>query len=165
MEPIRDLLRLRRAQGGSLRIQPAAIAGDCGDFRVSLEPLRKAFGSPVRQQVQNAVQIQVDENRSILLPFAPRPIIYAEVAHWRTVLLSSLLPDPAQYGVVTGSHGESCKNALARTAAGHIPDQAHDLCCSFRLSGIGASNARQTLTEDLARTRWTPASKAADRCP
>jgi hypothetical protein len=44
-----------------------------------LQPFGEALGGPVWEKVHDAVQIQVDQNGSILLAFAPSPIVDAEV--------------------------------------------------------------------------------------
>ena len=52
------------------------------------------------------MQVQIDQNRSIFLAFAPSPIVDAQVvngnARWR---LRRFLPNAAQHGVITGGDG------------------------------------------------------------
>ena len=79
MEPIRHLLRLWCSQRCTFRIQTATIPRDRFDFRMLLQPFGEALGGPVWEKVHDAVQVQVDQNGSILLAFAPGPIVDAEV--------------------------------------------------------------------------------------
>jgi hypothetical protein len=44
-----------------------------------LQPFGETLGGPVWEKVHDAVQVQVDQNGSIILAFAPSPIIDAEV--------------------------------------------------------------------------------------
>jgi hypothetical protein len=79
VKPIGDLLLLRCAQGCPFGIQAAAITGDRYDFRMPLEPFRKALGGSVRQKLHHLVQVQIDQNRSVILAFAPGPVIDTQV--------------------------------------------------------------------------------------
>ena len=130
-----------------------------------LKPFRKALGSSVRQKVEHAVQIQVDEDRSIFLPFAPGPVIDAQVAHGRARFVYGFLPDAAENGIVAGAHRKALENALSRTPTSYIPDEPYNFTGSFRLSGVHACNAGQPFAKDLTQARRIAAAKASDRRP
>src|SRR5690242_10565469 len=165
VESISDLLTFRRTQRGSLGIEAAAIAGDCGDFRMRFEPFRKALRSSVREKIEHAVQIQVDQNRSVFLPFAPGPVIDAQVAHRRTDVRYGSVADSAENGIVAGAQGKPLEESLSRASAGNVPDNPYNLAGSIRLSGVRACNAGQPFAEDFTRARRIAAAKASYGSP
>ena len=105
MEPIGYLLRLRRSQCCAFGIQTATITRDRDDFGMLSEPCGEALGGPVRKKVHDAVQVQINQNGSIVLAFAPGPIVDAEVVNGKCGWLPHrFLPNTAQNGVITGSN-------------------------------------------------------------
>src|SRR4051794_11678791 len=127
MKAIGYLLRLRCPKRCAFGIDTAPIPRDRHDFGMPLEPFGKARGGSIRKKVHDAVQVQVDEDRSIVLALAPSPIINAEVANGRDAyFLQRLLANAAQDSIVAGGDGQSIEESLARPAAGHIADQPYD---------------------------------------
>jgi hypothetical protein len=109
------LLRLRRSQRRAFGIDAATISRNCHDFRMLLEPFGEALGGSIGKKIHDAVQVQIDQNRSVVLAFAPSPIIDAQVANGKDRgLLLGLLPDTAQNGIVAGGDGQSLEESLTR---------------------------------------------------
>jgi len=77
MEAIGNLLRLRGSECSALGVKTNAVPRDHHRFGMLLEP--GALGGSVRQEVDYAMQVQIDEDCPIVLAFAPCPIIHAEV--------------------------------------------------------------------------------------
>jgi hypothetical protein len=112
-----------------------------------------------------SVQVQVDHDRSVLLPFAPSPVIDTKVTNGQTIVRDGFLLDATEDGVVAGAHGQTLENSLPGTTSGHVADQPHNLCGALRLPRIHARNTGQTLAEDLAWARRITASETADCRP
>src|SRR5919199_4305562 len=81
MESVRDLFRRGRSECRALGIKSASITGDRYNLRVILQPFREALAGPVRQQINDAVKIQVDQNRAVVLTLAPGPVVNTEIAN------------------------------------------------------------------------------------
>ena len=108
MEAIGYLLRLRCPEHRPFGIKTATISRDRHDFGMVPEPFGEALGGSIREEVHDAVQVQIDQNRSIVLTFAPSPIIDTQVANggaWR--IPQSLLPNAPQNRVIAGGNGQS----------------------------------------------------------
>jgi len=71
----------RRAFG----IEATTIPGNGRDFGMALEPGREAFSGTIRQKLDYAVEVQINQNRSVVLAFTPGPIVDSQVAYWATV--------------------------------------------------------------------------------
>lgn len=161
MKTIRELLGLRRSQRCTLGLEAATITGDRCDFGTALEPFREAFGSPIRQKIDDTVQVQIDPNGSA---FAARPTIDSQVAN-RDKGFRRFLANAAQNCVVAGGDGQSSEQSLAWKTARDIADQPHDFRRSLGLTAVDARYTGKPLTEDLARTRGVPSAKPVDRRP
>src|ERR671920_1754779 len=75
MPSIRDLDRPRRPERDTAGVLARAITGDDADAAVVLKPVGQRRGAPVRQQVDDAMPLQVDENGSVGLALAQRPVV------------------------------------------------------------------------------------------
>ena len=106
MEPIGYLLGLRRSQRCAFGIQTTSITRDRDNFGVLSEPCREALGRPVRNEIDDASEVEINLNSSKVLAFAPSPIVDAQVMNgkrrWR---LHRWLTNTAQNGVITGGDG------------------------------------------------------------
>ena len=106
MEPIGYLVRLRRSQCCAFGIQTASVTRDRDDFGMLSEPCGEAFGRPVRNEIDDASEVEINQNCSKVLAFAPSPIVDAQVVNgkrgWR---LHRWLANTAQNGVITGGDG------------------------------------------------------------
>jgi len=81
VKAIGDLLRLRCPERRAFGIDTTTIPRDSHDRRMLLEPFGEALCGSISKKVHDAVQVQIDQNRSIVLTFAPSPIIDAQVAN------------------------------------------------------------------------------------
>jgi len=75
MPAVRNLHSLRRGCRRRLGIEAGPVPADdlCSGMRS--KPLRCALCAAVRQQIYNLALLKVAENRSVPVPFTPRPII------------------------------------------------------------------------------------------
>src|SRR5450755_2507232 len=166
MEPVGYLLRLRCSERRALGIKTATVARDRHDFGMLLKPFREALGGPLRKEIDDAAQVQIDQNRSVVLAFTPSPIVDAQVANrecgWG---LRRGLANAVQNGVITGGDGQPGEKSLARQAAGHVADQANDFCGPIRLATISARDTGQSLAEDLALAGGIATTKPTDGRP
>jgi hypothetical protein len=125
--------------------------------------LSGAFG---REAFRRFLQLATRRaSRSVLLAFAPSPVVDTQVTNRQRFLLDGFFLNTAENSVVAGVHGQTLENPLSCTPASHVADQSHDLCGAFRLTRIDARDARQTLAEDLAGARRIPTAITADRGP
>ena len=72
MEPIGYLLGLRRSQCCAFGIQTTSITRDRDDFGVLSEPCREALGRPVRNEIDDASEVEINQNCSKVLA-QPKP--------------------------------------------------------------------------------------------
>ena len=73
------------------------------------------------------MQIQIDQDRSIILPFSPSPIVHPQItdrANRRR--RPRFLSNAAQHGIVAGDDRQPSQQAMAWTAARYVADDAHD---------------------------------------
>jgi hypothetical protein len=106
MEAISYLLRLRCAERRSFGIKTATISRNRHDFGMMSEPFREAVRGPVREEVDNVAEFHIDQNRSILLAFAPSPIIDTQVPKGAPRRIPHrLLPNASQNRVIAGGNG------------------------------------------------------------
>jgi len=81
MEPVGDLPRVGRSLPGTVRIRPASTPADNRDGRMATQPRREGFRSAVGQQINDVMRFEVDEDRTVGLPFALRPVVQAQYPH------------------------------------------------------------------------------------
>src|SRR5690348_9700285 len=80
MPAIGNLKRLWGSTGGPIGKGGAAITADQFHGRMSLKPDRKGLGGRIGQQIDRKPMLQIDQDRSIALAFAPRPLVYSHNA-------------------------------------------------------------------------------------
>src|SRR3546814_20295744 len=61
----------------SIGIKVGAITRDNLDPRVAIQPVGHAVRIAIRQQIQNAIALQIADDRSLPLPAPPRPLLAA----------------------------------------------------------------------------------------
>ena len=106
MEAIGYLLRLRCAERRPFRLETTTISRNRHDFGMVAEPFRETVRGPVREEVDNVAEFHIDQNRSILLTFAPSPIIDTQVPNGAARQLPHrLLLNAPQNRVVAGGDG------------------------------------------------------------
>ena len=76
MEAIGDLLRVRRAASGTIRVEIAAIPRDHADTGACVEPRRDRIGGALGEQIDHAMPCEVAEDRAVASPFLPRPVVH-----------------------------------------------------------------------------------------
>jgi len=117
MKAVGDLLGGRRTQLRTLRIYAAAVPADHANPGLLLEPRLEALGQAGWQEVRYAMLLQIHQNRSVGLSFAPSPIIDTEnldrVVGIRKGRRSRSLHSP-QYCVIADADGEAGQEPSTR---------------------------------------------------
>ncbi len=80
MPAVRDLHGIRCATTSALGVGPGAITGDHLDAGVVPQPCRERRRLAVRQEVDHAPLLEVDQHRAVALASSPRPVVDAEDA-------------------------------------------------------------------------------------
>ena len=118
MPPVRHLHGIWRTLPGTIRIGAGPVAGHDLDAGVPLEPSRQGLGLAVRQQVEHAVPLEVDEHGPVAMAASPGPIIDPEHAHGRPRLRRRVVPAcHPQQRVGAGGHGQPRREPGAGLAA------------------------------------------------
>jgi hypothetical protein len=164
MEPISHLARLRRTLANSLRIKAAAIPADDLDGRVLSQPLGRSLDTAVIQNVDNRATLEINHDGPVSCCSSPAPVIDANHPNLGCAVsnrgISLQLP---QDGVVADRHAEPLHQALARTAARAMAEQADNLHDPRRPARIRGSNLRQSVGERLSLTFLMSTSPAAQQ--
>ena len=147
MKPIGDLPGLRCAFTGGLRIQAAAVPTDDLDGRVVTQPRGCTPDAPIIQNVDNRAALEINHDGPIACRAPPTPVIDAHHSNLGVTAVSHCgiplqLP---QDGVVADRHAEPLHQALARTAARAVAEQADNLNDPCRPARIRSSDRRQTV--------------------
>ena len=110
VKPIGDLLRLGCASGSAVAIHISTIAANDFNRRIALEPGSDRFSIPIRQQIEGAVGIKIDNDRAVTLAFADGPIINAD-PFWRDDHRWFKGTNQAEHGIGTGAEVEDVRHA------------------------------------------------------
>ncbi|TWI22265.1 hypothetical protein IQ26_06698 [Mesorhizobium tianshanense] len=166
MKPIGYLPGLRCAFTDGLRIQAAAVSADDFDGGMVPQPPGCIIDAAVVQNVDNRATLEIDHDGPVSCRASPAPVIDANrpdlggAVSNRGITLQ--LP---QDGVVADRHAEPLHEALARTAARAMAEQADNLHDPCRPARIRGSNRRQSVGERLSFTFLMCASPAAQQEP
>lgn len=85
MKPIGHLDGMGGSLFGGLGINSTTIPSDHFYARMLFQPNLQTSHRTVRKEVDDVMLIQVHQNRSIILPLAPGPVVYAKVSDWIAV--------------------------------------------------------------------------------
>ncbi|MBB4226695.1 hypothetical protein GGD56_000515 [Rhizobium mongolense] len=77
MEPIDDLLRLRRAFTSGLRIQTAAVSADELDGGTIPQPPGCTIDTPVIEKVSNGATLEINHDGPVSCCSSPAPVVDA----------------------------------------------------------------------------------------
>ena len=116
MKPIHDLDSVWGATANAVRIERAAIPTDDGHGRMLGEPLRHQIGRTLGEEVQDAMRLQIDQDRAVALPPPPRPFIHPEYLRRGGVKCGGRLHQPQQ-GVGTGAQPQPVPELCPRLPA------------------------------------------------
>lgn len=105
MPAVSHLHRAPRPFGRAFGIGPTTITANDLNPWVLLEPSCECLSSPIWQEVHNTLPLQVDQDGTVLTPFSPRPVVYAQYA-WRSCFCCWLPSHEAQQRVRTGRYLE-----------------------------------------------------------
>src|SRR5579864_5627910 len=121
MKPICHLNRIRGTMFAGLGINAATIPSNHFYTRMLFQPSLQAFHRTVGKEVNDLTLVQVHKNRSIALPFAPGPVVYAEVSDWIASRgLASSLNRP-NHRIVADTDSQPVQNAAARQPSCGVP--------------------------------------------
>jgi hypothetical protein len=161
MKAFRDLGGLRCAPSGCFCIGRRAIPAHDLDRWVVSQPGRDRRGIPVRKNIQDAMGIEVNDQRPIVVPPPPGPFIDANgTGHSR--LRGRCGADEPQQGGWTG------RQVLLTTAPrASVPTQRQRNGGQFVLCAAGAArirsgDSRQSLGKELLWAGCRATAKAAD---
>ncbi len=157
---IGHLDRARRALARTVGIGPAAIAADNLGTGVRFQPRFQARGGAIREQVDRAMRLQVDEDRAVSAPFLQAPVVHAEYARRLDRRERRLGHRPAQ-GVAAHRDPQVGQQARAGRAAHGDAEDEDDDGEARRPLGVGRGDRRQPLGEDAPRAARIVAEPAA----
>lgn len=164
MKPIGYLLGLRCAFTDGLRIQAAAVSADDLDGGMVQQPPGCAIDTPIIENVDDRATLEINHDGPVSCRSAPTPVIDANYPNLGGAVSNRGIPlQLPQDGVVTDRHAEPLHEALARTAACTMAEQADNLHDPRRPARIRGSNRRESISERLSPTFLMCTSPALSR--
>src|SRR3954471_12093715 len=162
MPPIRDLDRPRRPERDTAGVLARAVAGDGADPAVAPKPVGQRWGAPVRQQVDNAMPLQVDENRPVGRALAQGPVVDTQDARgWPP--RQGQAAHQAQHRVTARWHAEVPQHPPGRLAAQGDADPTLRRGQAMRTMRMRRNQPRQPLDKGLPQTGGITAVQASHR--
>lgn len=79
MKAISDLNRLGSTVGSAFRVGAASIAIHSPDRGSMAQPPFQAFRRSIRKEIYYPVPFQIHQNRAVVLPSSPGPIVYSKM--------------------------------------------------------------------------------------
>jgi hypothetical protein len=135
-----------------LGIGAGAIPTDNFYTLVSLQPFLQRARLSIGQKINRLVTLQIYQNGSVALAFAPRPVIHPDDSNRRT---RQGTPGPFHYTqncIGAGVHAELRGKAESCLAAKSVADTLQHLTMAIGLASVGYREAGKSLREDLATT-------------
>ena len=164
MKSIGYLLRLWCAFTGSLGIQAAAVSADDLNGRMVTQPPGRTPDAPIVQNVDNRSTLEINDDGAVSCCSPPAPVIDTNHPNLGAAAGNHGIPlQLPQDGVVADRHAEPLHQALTRTTARAMAEQAdnfRDPRCPAR---IRRGNCRQAIGERLSGTFLIGASPAAQQ--
>ena len=103
MPAIGNLLGFRRTFRHRLGVGRRTVPADEFNARMFLEPLRDGIGITIGQEIDDVAPLQVHDDGAVALPFAPRPVVDADVSRMRHRAVFELL-DATEQRIRAGCH-------------------------------------------------------------
>src|SRR5205085_3733744 len=103
VEAIGHLLCLGSSFARSLRIGSCTVTADDFDSRMSGEPGLEGLSLAIRQDIHNAMSLQINQDRAVRSPLAHGPVVYSKHAWGRGSRQRSTAQQTEQ-GVSTDRH-------------------------------------------------------------
>lgn len=164
MKSIGYLLGLRCAFTNSLRIQAAAVSADDLDGGMVPQPPGCTIDTPIIENVDDRASLEINHNSAVSRRSPPAPVIDTNHPNLGVAVGNRGIPlQLPQDGVVADRHAEPLHEALARTAARTMAEQADNLRDPCRPARIRGSNRRQSVGERLSLTFLMCTSPAAQQ--
>lgn len=164
MKSIGDLPGLRCAFTDGLRIQAATVSADDLDRRMVPQPPGCTIDTPIIENVDDRATLEINHDSAVSRRSPPAPVIDANHPNLGGAVSNRGVPlQLPQDGVVADRHAEPLHQALARTAARAMAEQADNLHHPRRPARIRGSNLRQSVGECLSLTLLMCTSPAAQQ--
>lgn len=160
VEAVRDLDSLGCAVPNAIGVGAGAVARDDLDAGMAVQPCPDRLRVAVRQHVDRTVALQIDDQRAVALPSAPRPIVDADDV-WRRHRGQWRRSDQAQKRVAADRHGQ----ARCQAGAGLASCAEGDVALSLGKTGGSPhprQGCRQALGKNAARALGSRAPETSD---
>src|SRR6266487_84431 len=158
--PISDLPGVRGTTCGCLRIRPRTIPADDLHASMHTQPTDDGISIPIRQQLDRAMSLQIDQQRAIAIPFFPGEIVQAQYARG-LVLGNSRAADESQKSIAAGGHREALRQLRTCFASLREGDLGEGLGLAQRSPGVGVCQLWKAFGKGGTRAAPGAAYKAA----
>ena len=155
---VSNLHGLRRAAAGTFGIETGAVTGHDLNAGMALQPFCDRVRVSIRQKINNAIALQIADDRPVSLPAAPGPIVDADDPRRRERFGLDRVDHPQQ-GVATHRHRQIAGQSRTRFTARGQTDCQLALAEPQRSPGVHARFG-QPLNEDALRTGRVIAAKS-----
>jgi len=159
MEAIGDLDRGRGTLACAAGVVATAIAADELRLAVLLEPGGQGVGGAIREDVDDAVPLQVGQDGAVVVPVSEREIVDAEHSLGRERRLGQRPHPPQQRRPADPDAGAPCE-PHPRAAAEGQPEILQASLQRAAVAGVPRGEPRGLLGEGPARTAGIPAAEA-----
>ena len=124
MKTIGDLPRLGRSLPRSVSIEAGAVTADDFDFGVALQPCRGGSGRAIREQVNHAPRLEIDDHGPVCHALLPGPVINSGHTNGHPPILGlrASLYTP-QDRRVAYRHTKPRQQAFGRAPARAVPEE------------------------------------------
>ena len=161
MPAVADLDGIGRALAHAVGVGPGTIPGDDLDARVLPQPGRQGLGLAVRQEVEHAVPLEVDEDGPITMATTPGPVIDRQHPHgWPRLRDGAGAPRHPQQRIGADGHGQPHGEAGADLATGGEAEMALQVAQPLGPPGRGRRGVGAPFGEGDPRTGRLQAAEA-----
>lgn len=126
MEPVSDLLRLRRSLPCSLGVETAPISADHFHLGVTLQPVGAADDISILENVDHRATLQIHNDRAVGLRLPPAPVVDPDDRRRLGGALNTLLQLP-EHRVIADPKAQTVQEPLGGPPAGRMPKMADNL--------------------------------------
>ncbi|MEN3237792.1 hypothetical protein PUR29_30330 [Methylobacterium ajmalii] len=146
---IGDLLRLGSAEACASRVLGRAIPGDEFDAGVPFEPAGHRGCRAIREEIDDAVTVEVDDDRAVTAALLDRPVVDADPDGSRRIGHRHAGDEP-QHGRAACRHVEMREETRAACTVAGEADPGLRLAKPPRAPGVRCEEVRRRLREGAA---------------
>jgi hypothetical protein len=150
VKPVSDLDRIGCALSGTLGVLTTAVATDDCDTGMLQKPCREGLRAPIREEIDGAMALQIDEDTAIDATAPEGKIIHAQDAR-RRLLGKGEAADLFEQGVAADLHTEMMKESRSRFTAERKGDMDEPVTELAGAAGEGSDKGGETFTK---RAPW-----------